>query len=77
MDHDQAMGARHAGEIVDAVVKPAEDANGWILVFVNRSGTHLVYRGHTGTEKVYHSLDQVTDLARQIGFHDVRVEEAF
>ena len=77
MDHDQAMTALHTGDLVDAVIKPAEDANGWILVFLSRSGEQLVYRGHTGTEKVYHSLDQVTDLARQIGFHDIRVEEAF
>ena len=77
MDHDQALRALHAGDLVEAVIKPAEDANGWILMFVNQFGEHLAYGGHTGTEKVYHSLDQVTELARKIGFHDIRIEEEF
>lgn len=77
MDHDQAQQALHAGELTEAVVKPAEDANGWVLLFGTRSGEHILYTGHTGTEKVYHTLDQVTDLARELGFDNIRVEEEF
>lgn len=77
MDHDQALSALHAGDLVEAVVKPAEDANGWILLFVNRAGAHILYCGHTGTEKVYHTLDHATEAARDIGFQTIRVEEAF
>ena len=77
MDHNQALSARRAGDLVEAIIKPADDANGWILLFVNQSGDELIYSGHTGTEKVYHRLDQATELAREIGFHDIRVEEAF
>ena len=77
MDHDQALSALHAGNFVEAVVKPAEDANGWILLFVNRSGAQILYSGHTGTEKVYHTLDHATEAARGIGFQTIRVEEAF
>jgi hypothetical protein len=77
MDHDQALSALHAGDLVEAVVTPAEDANGWILLFVNRAGAHIPYSGHTGTEKVYHTLDHATEAAREIGFQTIRVEEAF
>jgi hypothetical protein len=71
------MSAAHARELVEAIVKPAEDANGWVVVFVTRTGEHALYTGHTGTEKVYHSLDQATEAAREIGFRTIRVEEEF
>ena len=77
MDHDQALRALHAGDLGEAIVKPAEDANGWILVFLTRSGNQVLYTGHTGTEKVYHTLDHATEAARSIGFSQVRVEEEF
>jgi hypothetical protein len=77
MDHDQALAARHAGALVEAIVKPSVDANGWLLVFVDREGAHIPYSGHTGTEKVYHALDHATAAARDIGFETIRVEERF
>ena len=77
MDHDQALSALHCGELIEAVIQPAEDANGWVLVFVSSSGEQIRYTGHTGTEKVYHSLDQATQVAQEIGFHRIRVEEQF
>ena len=77
MDHDQALSALHSGDLVEAVVKPATDANGWILVLVTRSGAEDMYTGHAGTEKIYHTLDHATEVAREIGFHAIRVEEEF
>lgn len=77
MDQDQALTALHAGELVEAIAKPSADANGWLLVFVTRRGEQLPYSGHTGTEKVYHTLDHATEAARDIGFDTIRVEESF
>lgn len=77
MDHDEARNAIRNEEITEVVVTPAQDANGWVLVFTTRTGDRVVYTGHTGTEKVYHSLDQVTEVARALGCPDVRVEETF
>lgn len=77
MDHDQAIQARSAGDLIEAVIKPAEDANGWVLMFTTAAGEQVVYAGHTGTEKVFHDLDHATDVAREIGFRSVRVEETF
>ena len=77
MDHDQALTALHAGELVEAVVKPSADANGWLLVFVTREGEQLPYSGHTGTEKIYRTLDHATEAARDIGFDTIRVDETF
>ncbi len=77
MDHDRAQAALHAGALTEAVVKPADDANGWILLLQGRDGELTLYTGHTGSEKVYHSLDRATEVARELGFGKVRVEEAF
>jgi len=77
VDHDQAIKARSAGELVEAVIKPAQDANGWVLVFATPAGEQVLYTAPTGTEKVFHTLDHATDIARELGFHGVRVEESF
>lgn len=77
MDHDTAIQALAGGDLVEAEIATAADANGWVLVFTTRSGDQVVYTDHTGTEKVYHDLDQVTDVARDIGFDSIRVHEDF
>ena len=77
MDQDQAQKALHAGDLVEAIVTPARDANGWALLFTTASGEHLTYTDHTGTEKVYHTLDHATETAQGLGFHSIRVEEDF
>ena len=77
MDHEQALRAVSSGDLTEAVVIPAPNANGWLLTFTEHGGGREVYTGHTGTEKVYHSLDQITEVARDLGFDTVRVEEAF
>lgn len=77
MDHDQAQLALHAGELTEAVIKPAQDANGWIILLTHQGGEHSLYTGHSGSEKVYHSLDRATVVVRELGFDAIRVEEEF
>ena len=77
MDHDQAQQARHNGDLTSAIITPASDANGWIILLRDNNGETAVYTGHSGTEKVYRDLDQATEEARELGFDEVRVEENF
>ena len=77
MDHDQAQLALHAGELTEAAIRPAQDANGWIILLAHKSGEHSLFTGHSGSEKVYHSLDRATAVARELGFDSIRVEEEF
>jgi hypothetical protein len=77
MDRDAVLEALGNGRLSEPVVMPAEDANGWVLIFVDRRGDHHVFTDHTGTEKLYRDLDQATQVARELGFGSVRVEEAF
>ena len=77
MDHDQAQLALHAGELTEGVIRPAQDANGWIILLTHKSGEHSLYTGHSGSEKVYHSLDRATSVVRELGFDSIRVEEEF
>jgi hypothetical protein len=77
MDYEQAQLALHNKTLTEAVIMPAEDANGWVVLLVSPQGDRHVFTGHTGTEKVYHTLDRATEVAREIGFETVRVEEAF
>ena len=77
MDHDQAQLALHRGELSEAIVTPASDANGWTILLVHKNGSHSLFTGHSGTEKIYHTLDRATEMARELGFDSVRIEEKF
>lgn len=77
MDYEKAQLGLHAGKLSEAVIAPAEDANGWVILLRGTDGKHTLYTGHTGTEKVYHSLDRATAVARDIGFESIRIEERF
>jgi hypothetical protein len=77
MEHDQVQLSRHAGELTGALVKPAQDANGWVILLLDSSGREIPYTGHSGDVKVYRDLDRATLEARELGFDEVRVEECF
>jgi hypothetical protein len=77
MDHDQAQLALHEGTLSEVLITPAEGANGWRILLVAKTGEQSPYTGHGGTEKVYHDLDQAPAVARELGFAEIRVEEAF
>jgi hypothetical protein len=77
MDYEKAQLALHGGQLVEAVITPAQDADGWVILLVDPQGDRVLYTGRSGTEKAYHTLDRATQVAREIGFETVRIEETF
>lgn len=77
MEHDDVMQARHAGKLVEAVLTPAPSSNGWVLLLAAADGAQVPYTIHGGDPKVFHSLDHATEIARELGFESIRVEEPF
>ncbi len=77
MDHNQAASAVDAGQLNEAILKPANDANGWTILLVQRDGARVLLTDSGGTEKVYHNLDQATTAARELGLTQIRIEEQF
>ena len=77
MDLQHAQAEKTAGNLHEAVVEPSPQGNGWMVVFVDDNGGRAVLTDHTGTEKIYHTLDHASEAAREAGFETVRVEEAF
>lgn len=77
MEEAEILTARERGDLLEAVVTPAESANGWLLLFTDRSGRQFNYTRHHDRAPVFHDLDHATALARELGFEQVRVEERF
>jgi hypothetical protein len=77
MDINHARAEFEAGRLVEAIVEPADDGNGWMILLKPAEGDPVKVTDHHGTEKVYHTLDRATEVAKGIGFHAVRVEEGF
>jgi hypothetical protein len=77
MDQREVMQARERGELLEAVLTPASDANGWVLLFARRGGGQEMLTSPGGHEHVFHDLNHATVLAAELGFDEVRVEERF
>jgi hypothetical protein len=77
MEHDRVMEALHAGQLLEAVVTPGDHSDGWVLFLLSPSGEQVAYTTVAGVPKVFHTLDRATEVARELGFESIRVEERF
>ena len=77
MDLQHAQAELEAGRLGEAVVEPSPNGNGWMVIFVTTEGARATLSDHTGTEKLYHTLDHASEAARDVGFGEVRIEERF
>ena len=77
MDLQHAQAEFELGRLVEAVIEPSSNDNGWRVLFVNRDGEQSPLTDQTGTEKSYHTLDNATEVTREVGFISARVEERF
>jgi len=77
MDVMYAKAEFEAGRLKEAVAEASQQGEGWRLLLHTEDGKTLVLTDHSGRERLYHSLDHVTEVGRDIGFDSVRVEEHF
>ncbi|MCP4290031.1 MAG: thymidylate kinase [Gammaproteobacteria bacterium] len=77
MDLMHAKAEFEAGRLNEAAAEPSEQGDGWRLLLHTETGETLVLTDHAGLELLYHSLDHATEVAREIGFNSLRVEEHF
>ncbi|RDH85954.1 MAG: hypothetical protein DIZ80_00310 [endosymbiont of Galathealinum brachiosum] len=77
MDLMHAQAEFEAGHLTGAAAEPSEKGNGWHLLFHTPTGKIEMLTDHSGHERLYHTLKQVTEVGRDIGFESIRVEEHF
>ena len=66
-----------SSEIVEAVIEPSIQANGWIVEFRHRRGGFVPLTDGAGSEKCYRDIDTATERAFEVGFHQVRIADTF
>lgn len=77
MDLQTACAEFEAGKIHDVFIEPADKGNGWMICVHDSAGRIVNITNHGGREKIYHTIDHATEVAKEIGFQTVRVEERF
>ena len=77
MDIETACAEYEKGRLKEAIIEPADEGNGWMVLIRMDNGGLEKITDHRGAEKVYHTIDHATEIAKQIGFRTVRVEERF
>ena len=77
MDLMHAKAEFEAGRLREAAAEPSVEGDGWRLLLHTKSDEVLVLTDQAERERLYHSLDHATEVARDIGFDSVRVEERF
>ncbi len=64
-------------ELIEAVVEPSIREDGWIVEFRHRRGGFVPLTDAAGVEKNYLNVDQATETALEVGFHQVRIADDF
>jgi len=77
VDIDSAAEEYHKKTISEAIIEPSPDGNGWHILFHKTDGEIVTLTAHSGTEKLYHTLDHATDVLQSAGIKNIRVEEHF
>ena len=77
MDLKHAKAEFEAGRLREAAAEPSEQGDGWRLLLRTETGETTVLTDHAGRERLYHNLDHLSEVGRDIGFESVRVEEHF
>ena len=77
MDIQTACAEFESGRLQDVVIEPADEGNGWMILLHDTAGGMVKITDHGGTEKIYHTIDHATQVAKEIGFETIRVEERF
>ena len=77
MDLLHAKAEFEAGRLNEAVAEVPERGGGWRLMLRTAGGETVVLTDHSGRERLFNSLDHVTEVGRDIGFGTVRIEEHF
>nr|WP_086939466.1 thymidylate kinase [Thaumasiovibrio occultus] len=71
----QRLYASH--DLIEAVIEPSIREDGWIVEFRHRRGGFVPLTDSQGIEKCYYDLDEATEYALEVGFHQVRVADNF
>ena len=77
MDLDTARVAYESGKLSEVIIEPADEGNGWMLLVRGGDGGTSKITDRSGVEKIFHTIDHATEVAREIGFDTIRVEERF
>jgi hypothetical protein len=77
MDQAEVLQAKGRGELREAILTPAADANGWVMLFLTVDGRQLPLTSPGGREHIFHDLDHASELGKELGFDEVRIEERF
>lgn len=77
MNIDNAAEEYHKKIISEAIIEPSPDGNGWHILFHKANGDIVALTDHSGTEKLYHTLDNATSVVQSAGINTIRIEEHF
>jgi hypothetical protein len=62
-----------AGRLREAATEPSQQGDAWRSGFRTETGETKLLTDHAGRECLYHNLDYLTEVGKDIGFKSVRV----
>jgi len=77
MNIDSAAKQYHNKSILEAIIEPSQNGNGWRILFHKKDGEITPLTDHSGAEKLYHTLDGASSMVKSAGISEIRIEEPF
>ncbi|KMV29085.1 thymidylate kinase [Photobacterium swingsii] len=73
----ELQGLYARSDLVEAVVEPSIQEDGWIVEFRHRRGGFVPLTDGAGSEQCYQDVDTASERAFEVGFHQVRIADSF
>ncbi|MEH6575454.1 MAG: hypothetical protein V7731_00085 [Amphritea sp.] len=77
MQLEEIRGLAAMNTIKEGLLKPSEEANGWMVAVENRDGEQFALTDDHDHTRIYHSLDKATLVLKELGISPIKVVEAF
>lgn len=66
----------HQRVLVEAMVEPSLESEGWVVEFRHASGGIVALTDTEGVECCFDDIDMATENALDVGFHQVRIADS-
>lgn len=77
MKKEELLGLINDTPYREAMIRPAEDANGWMIAVELLDGQQIPLTDDHDHPRVYHDLDQATYVIQELKLDPVRIIERF
>ncbi|GGK74939.1 hypothetical protein [Amphritea balenae] len=77
MQIEEILGLTGQDQIREGIIRPSDQANGWMISIEFKDGSQIPLTDDHDHPRIYHDLDQATQLLQELQVKPVKIIESF